>query len=109
MTAGVVALGIAAAILRGFGRGYRIGRLLAVAPRLSVAEAVQLAESGRAGYVRIEGRIDSEAEWEDADHRPLVLRRTTFDHAGHFAAHKAPDLVTGDIRAFYAGLRPGRS
>jgi hypothetical protein len=79
VAAGVVALGIAAAILRGFGRGYRIGRLLAVAPRLSVAEAVQLAESGRTGYVRIEGRIDSEAEWEDADHRPLVLRRTTFD------------------------------
>jgi hypothetical protein len=78
-TAGVVALGIAAAILRGFGRGYRIGRLLAVAPRLSIAEAVQLAESAGTGYVRIEGRVDSEAEWEDADHRPLVLRRTTFD------------------------------
>jgi hypothetical protein len=77
--AGVVALGIAAAILRSFGPGYRIGRLLAVAPRVSIAEAGQLAQSGTAGYVRIEGRIDSEAEWEDADHRPLVLRRTTFD------------------------------
>lgn len=77
--AGVVALGIAAAILRSFGPGYRIGRLLAVAPRVSVAEAVQLAEAGNAGYVRIEGRIDSEAEWEDADHRPLVLRRTRFE------------------------------
>lgn len=77
--AGVVALGIAAAILRSFGSGYRVGRLLAVAPRVSVAEAVQLAEAGNGGYVRIEGRIDSEAEWEDADHRPLVLRRTTFD------------------------------
>lgn len=77
--AGVVALGIAAAILRSFGPGYRIGRLLAVAPRVSVAEAVQLAEAGNAGYVRIEGRIDSEAEWEDTDHRPLVLRRTRFE------------------------------
>jgi hypothetical protein len=76
--AGLVALGIAAAILRSFGRGYRIGRLLAAAPPVSVAEAVQLAESGTTAYVRIEGRIDSEAEWEDADHRPLVLRRTTF-------------------------------
>jgi hypothetical protein len=76
--AGVVALGIAAAILRSFGPGYRVGRLLAVAPRVSIAEAIALAESGNAGYVRIEGRIDSEAEWEDADHRPLVLRRTTF-------------------------------
>lgn len=76
---GVGALVIAAAILRGFGPGYRIGRLLAAAPRVSVAEAVQLAEAGSAGYVRIEGRIDSDAEWEDADHRPLVLRRTRFD------------------------------
>ncbi|MEO8273031.1 MAG: hypothetical protein ABI620_03110 [Chloroflexota bacterium] len=77
--AGVVALGIAAAILRSFGRGYRIGRLLAVAPKVSIAEAIQLAESGHATYVRIDGRIDSDAAWEDADHRPLVLRRTTFD------------------------------
>lgn len=76
--AGVVALVIAATILRSFGPGYRIGRLLAVAPQVSVGEAVRLAESGKVGYVRIEGRIDSDAEWEDADHRPLVLRRTTF-------------------------------
>jgi len=72
-------LGIAAVILRTFGPGYRVGRLLAVAPRVSVAEAVQLAERGMAGYLRIEGRIDSDAEFEDADHRPLVMRRTTID------------------------------
>ena len=77
--AGVVALGIAAAILRSFGPGYRVGRLLAVAPRVSIAEAVELAEGGMAGYVRIDGRIDSDAEFEDADHRPLVMRRTTID------------------------------
>lgn len=77
--AGVVALGIAAIILRSFGPGYRVGRLLAVAPRVSVAEAVQLAEAGAAGYVRIDGRIDSDAEFEDAHHRPLVLRRTTLE------------------------------
>ena len=77
--AGVVALGIAAAILRSFGPGYRVGRLLAVAPLVSVADAVRLAESGKAGYVRIDGRIDSDAEFEDADHRPLVLRRTSLD------------------------------
>ena len=77
--AGVVALGIAAAILRSFGPGYRVGRLLAVAPRVSVAEAVQLAEAGTRGYVRIDGRIDSDAEFEDADHRPLVMRRTTIE------------------------------
>jgi hypothetical protein len=76
-TAGLVALGVAAAILRSFGPGYRIGRLLAVVPRVSVAEAIQLADEGRPAYVRLDGRIDSDAEFEDADHRPLVLRRTT--------------------------------
>jgi hypothetical protein len=76
--AGGLALGIAFAILRGFGPRYRVGRLLAVAPRVSVAEARRLAASGEARYVRIDGRIDSEAEFEDQDHRPLVLRRTTF-------------------------------
>lgn len=75
--AGAVALLIAAAILRTFGRGYRVGRLLAVAPRVSVAEAIRIAQDGETAYVRIDGRIDSEDEFEDADHRPLVLRRTT--------------------------------
>lgn len=76
---GVLALAIAGVILRGFGPRYRIGRLLAATPAVSVAEAVGIAESGEARYVRIEGRIDSGAEFEDADHRPLVLRRTTFE------------------------------
>ena len=79
LTAGLVALGAAAVILRSFGPGYRVGRLLAVAPRVSVAEAVHLAEAGTPGYVRIDGRIDSDAEFEDADHQPLVLRRTTIE------------------------------
>ena len=78
-TAGVVALGVAAAILRSFGPGYRVGRLLAVAPRVSVADAVAIADSGKPEYVRIEGRIDSDHEWEDEDHRPLVLRRRTIE------------------------------
>lgn len=73
---GFAALILAAAILRSFGPRYRIGRLLAVAPRVTVAEARAIAESGRPRYVRVDGRIDSEDDWEDADHRPLVLRRT---------------------------------
>lgn len=75
--AGVVALVVAAAVLRSFGPRYRVGRLLAAAPTISVAEAVRLAEAGDARYVRVDGRIDSDAEFEDADHRPLVVRRTT--------------------------------
>jgi hypothetical protein len=76
--AGGLALGIAFAILRGFGPRYRVGRLLAVVPKVSVSEARAIAEAGDARYVRIDGRIDTEAEFEDQDHRPLVLRRTTF-------------------------------
>ena len=75
--AGVVALGVAAAILRSFGPRYRVGRLLAVAPKVTVAEAVRLAEAGETAFVRIDGRIDAEEEFEDEAHRPLVLRRTT--------------------------------
>lgn len=74
---GVVALLIGAAVLRSFGPRYRVGRLLAAAPRISIADAVRLAESGEGQYVRIDGRIDSDAEFEDADHRPLVVRRTS--------------------------------
>ena len=40
----------------------------------------------------------------DRDHRNIV-RWTTFDHGGHFAAHKAPDLLAGDTRAFFGTLR----
>jgi hypothetical protein len=75
--AGALAFGIAGALLRGFGPPYRVGRLLAVAPRVSVAEAVRIAAAGETAYVRVDGRIDSDDEFEDADHRPLVFRRTT--------------------------------
>jgi hypothetical protein len=36
----------------------------------------ELAESGARRYIAVAGRIDSDREFEDADHRPLVLRRT---------------------------------
>jgi hypothetical protein len=75
--AGVLALGVAAVILRSFGSRYRVGRLLAVVPQIPIAEAVRLAAAGETRYVRIDGRIDSDSEFEDEHHRPLVLRRTT--------------------------------
>ncbi|MEZ0240925.1 MAG: hypothetical protein ACAH65_09025 [Chloroflexota bacterium] len=77
--AGLVALAGGFAVLRSFGPGFRIGRLLASTPRVSVADALRLATSGERRYVRIDGRIDSDAEFEDADHRPLVLRRTRLE------------------------------
>jgi len=78
VAAGVVALIAAFVTLRSFGPRYRVGRLLAATPAVTVAQARQLAESGLADYVRVSGRIDAEDTFEDADHRPLVLRRTRF-------------------------------
>jgi hypothetical protein len=74
---GALALLSGAIILRSFGTGYRVGRLLAAVPRVSVAEATAIATAGDRRYVRIDGRIDSESEFEDEHHRPLVVRRTS--------------------------------
>jgi hypothetical protein len=78
LTAGLVALAAGAVVLRSFGPRYRIGRLLASAPRVTVAEAVQLADGGPR-YVAVQGRIDAEAPFEDDVHRPLVYRRTRLE------------------------------
>jgi hypothetical protein len=82
VAAGLVALGVAVVTLRSFGPRYRVGRLLAATPAVSVAEAVRLAESGETAYVRVGGRIDAAEPFEDADHRPLVLRRTRLEARG---------------------------
>jgi hypothetical protein len=73
---GLVVLGVGVAVLLSFGSRYRIGRLLASAPAVTVGEAVRIATASERRYVRITGRIDSDRDFEDADHRPLVLRRT---------------------------------
>ena len=75
LVAGFVALVTGALILRSFGPRYRVGRLLASTPEITVGEALAHA-AGPSRYVRIAGRIDSEHEFEDDAHRPLVFRRT---------------------------------
>ena len=75
LVAGVVALVVGVLVLRTYGSNYRVGRLLASTPGVSVAEARDLA-AGPPRYVRITGRIDAEDEFEDDAHRPLVFRRT---------------------------------
>jgi pimeloyl-ACP methyl ester carboxylesterase len=55
------------------------------------------------GLAAFGGDFSGIRRFADRDHRNIV-RWTTFDHGGHFAAHKAPDLLIDDIRAFYAGL-----
>lgn len=36
---------------------------------------------------------------------PTITRWTEFDRGGHFAALEQPDLLVGDVRAFFRGLR----
>lgn len=72
---GFVALVFGVVLLRSFGSRYRVGRLIAAAPTVSVADAAAAA-SGPPRYVRVTGRIDSLEEFEDDRHRPLVFRRT---------------------------------
>jgi hypothetical protein len=79
VTAGAIALLVGVVILRSLGPRFRVGRLLASTPRVSVAEARGIARSGVTRYVRVDGRVDAEEEFEDANHRPLVFRRTRFE------------------------------
>ena len=74
--AGVTALGGGIVTLRSYGPRFRIGRLLSTARAVGVAEAVEIARGGHPTFVRVTGRLDSETEFEDVDHRPLVFRRT---------------------------------
>jgi len=75
LVAGLVALAIGFLIRRSLGARYRVGLLLSAAPVLSVAEARALA-SGPQRYIQVAGRVDSETDFEDDAHRPLVFRRT---------------------------------
>ncbi len=75
LVAGAVALAAGGLALLSLGSRYRVGRLLAATPRVSVADAVSLAREGRRRYVRVDGRIDSAQDFPDEHQRPLVYRR----------------------------------
>ena len=34
-----------------------------------------------------------------------IMHWTDFDRGGHFAAREVPDLLVGDVRTFFRGLR----
>ncbi len=76
---GAVALGAGWLAMRSLGPRVRVGRILASTPVVTVAEARAAASAGQHRYLGVKGRIDSEQEFEDAAHRPLVLRRTRFE------------------------------
>jgi hypothetical protein len=69
-------------ILRATGHGWRLGRLLAAAPRHTLAEAAALAAGGEEAYVRVHARIDSSEEFADTDGQPLVYRRRRLQRRG---------------------------
>ncbi len=101
--AGLAALAIGALVLRSFGEGYRIGRLLASAPRLAISEALAIARRGVPRYVAVEGRIDAADEFEDEHHRPLVFRRMRLE-----ARRDGPwETVEEDRRAVDFEIREG--
>lgn len=79
LVAGVLALAAAGIVLRSFGRALRVGRLLGATPRVSVEEALAIAARPEPRYVRVDGRLDAEEEFEDEHHRPLVFRRTRIE------------------------------
>jgi hypothetical protein len=79
LAAGGLALVAAFAVLSTYGSRYRVGRLLATTPRTSIEDALAIAERGDQRYVRVDGRLDSDEDFEDHDHRPLVFRRTRFE------------------------------
>jgi len=118
--AGVVALLAAGATLRTFGSRYRVARLLATTPKVTVAEANRLARDGRPPYVRVEGRIDADDEFEGPDHQPLVYRRVRLEarHAAGgpwrpfedhrqvvpFVVNEGLDSIGVDVDALDTGL-----
>ena len=56
------------------------------------------------GLAAFGGDFSGIRRFAERDHQNIV-QWTTFDHGGHFAAHKVPDLLVGDIRAFFGSLR----
>jgi hypothetical protein len=103
----VIVLGLAlllagALVLRSFGPRYRVGRLLAATPSVTIAEAIELAD-GPARYVAISGRIDAEDEFEDEHHKPLVLRRARIERR----AGSAWEIIDEHTQAVPFGVREG--
>ena len=75
--AGIVLLVIGMLLVRATGAGYRIGRTLAAALELPLAQVLTEAADGRVtGYLRTTGRIASDEEFPDEHDRPLVYRRS---------------------------------
>jgi pimeloyl-ACP methyl ester carboxylesterase len=56
------------------------------------------------GLAAFAGDFSGIRRFAERDHANIV-HWSVFDHGGHFAAHKAPDLLSGDVRAFFRRFR----
>ena len=56
------------------------------------------------GLAAFGGDFSGIRRFAERDHKNIV-HWSVFDHGGHFAAHKVPDLLVGDIREFFRSLR----
>jgi pimeloyl-ACP methyl ester carboxylesterase len=56
------------------------------------------------GVAAFGGDFSGIRRFAERDHTNIV-HWSVFDHGGHFAAHKAPDLLVGDVRAFFRRFR----
>lgn len=79
IAAGLLALVAGFLVTRSFGQAGRVGRLIAGTRTIPIAEAVEMGRSGPGAYVQVSGRIDADEPFEDAAHRPLVLRTTLLE------------------------------
>jgi hypothetical protein len=107
VVAGLVALGGGALVLRSFGPGYRVGRLLASTPLATIEEAETLSAAGTRRYVRVDGRIDSAEDFPDEHERPLVYRRRRLEaqRAGRWTViDQEIQVVPFEVRAGLAAL-----
>jgi hypothetical protein len=59
------------------------------------------------GVAAFAGDFSGVRRFAERDHRSIV-RWSAFDRGGHFAAHKVPDLLVGDVRAFFRPLAEHR-
>jgi len=50
------------------------------------------------------GDFQSIRRFAERDHKNLI-HWSEFDRGGHYAAHQAPDLLTGDVRKFFRNFR----
>jgi pimeloyl-ACP methyl ester carboxylesterase len=56
------------------------------------------------GVAAFAGDFSGIRRFAERDHKNIV-HWSTFDHGGHFAAHKAPDLLAADVQAFFRQYR----